>query len=186
MQTLPIHEFYALVWDESLEHSFEVSHFYEGIYSVTLNQFVTIMFVPKVNRDKQCWPPNVPDCIDYPVSQNEAYLWTIGLSDYVVTPNPDLVDQEEVIDIPSFLGENHKANKSHRKGVIFYTSSEQFKIFSEELCDINTEIHSVHDKVILSEKSKFSFVDFIIHKVIPSPRFSKKDLESLRKYNGTK
>lgn len=179
MKALLSSDLKVLVWPESLEHKVEVSILYKGIYSVTLNQFVTIMFVPKVARDKGTWPPKLPESIDFPRSEEEARLWTIGLAEYVVTPNLKLAGNEEILSLPSLSGE-------YDKGVVFYVHPDEFKEFSEDLEEVNQRINSIHDKINSSEIENLSFIRFITSHVITSENFEKKDLEILEKYQGTK
>lgn len=179
MKTLLTNNLKILVWPESLEHSSEVSIFYKGIYSVTLNQFVTIMFIPEVDRDKEVWPPRLPESIDSPCSEEEAKLWTVGLAEYVVTPNSKLAGSEEILNLPNLSGECDK-------GVVFYVRPDEFKEFSKGLEEVNQKTSSVHEKVNSSEIENLSFIKFIVSNVIESKNFEKKDLEVLEKYQGTK
>jgi hypothetical protein len=179
MKSILANDLKVLVWPEPLEHESEVSILYQGIYSVTLNQFVTIMFVPEVIRDIGTWPPRLPECIDFPGSEEEARLWTIGLSEYVVTPNSMLAESEEVLNLPNLSGGNDR-------GVVLYVSQDEFKEFSKDLEEVNGMISNVHSKVDSSKIENLSFMKFIFSNVIASKNFEKKDLEILERYQGTK
>jgi hypothetical protein len=162
--------------DETLS---EFSHFYKGIYSVYLNQIVEISFVPSILQTEDNWPPVLPSNIDEPSSEQEARLWTVGLSDYVVTPSSLLAGKTQIIPAIPYPEGGLKADGEESYGIVFYVSPEEFDKFSRELERLSETILSVHDYVRVSEVEKLTFANFIISDVIGSDLFNNKDLDIL-------
>lgn len=163
------------IWEEAPE----VADFYQGIYSVTLNFLVTIMFVPEVERTTDNWPPVLPENVDNVSTELEAKLFTIGLSDYTVTPNSLLAGQQELIHNSLVSEDINNSDSVDKMGVVFYVSSQEFEVFSKELSVLAAQTPGVHDSIRISEIQNLELSKFILSSVIGSPHFAAGDLRVL-------
>jgi hypothetical protein len=163
------------IWEESPE----VADFYQGIYCVTLNFLLNVMFVPEFERNANNWPPALPENADYVSSEIEARLFTVALSDYSVTPNSLLSGQQEIITQTEAAKEIQNGDSASDVRVVFYVSPEEFAIFSKELHALAEKTPGVHDYVKISEIENLEFAKFILSSVINSPYFLAKDMKTL-------
>jgi len=134
------------IWEESPENT----EFYQGIYSVTLNFLVNLMFVPEFERNLTNWPPNLPENIDNVNSENEARLFTTAVSDYTVTPNSLLSGQETI----TFVLADEKVKNADLTSdvrIVFYVSHDKFAIFNKELSMLAEKTPGIHDYVEICE-----------------------------------
>ncbi len=161
------------IWEESPK----VAEFYQGIYSVTLNFLVNLMFVPKFERNLSNWPPALPENVDNVNSELEARLFTVAVSDYTVTPSLDSRQQQ----IITFSADEKVKNGDSASDVrvIFYVSPDKFAVFSKELYTLAGKTPGVHDYVRISEIENLEFARFILSSVVNSPYFSLKDQKIL-------
>jgi hypothetical protein len=97
MKLSPRYDFLVSVRHQAWEEEPKVAPLYQGIFDVTLNHTIGIMFVPDLEKNTNCWCPILPDNIDDITTNIEARLVSIALSKYSVTPNPLLAGQEEII-----------------------------------------------------------------------------------------
>lgn len=165
------------IWEELPE----VAHFYQGIYSVTLNFLLTIMFVPEIKDTLSDLSIILPQNVEHVCSEREARLFTIALSEYTVTPNSFLAGQQKLIYLPSG-SENGTINNSEQvseKGVIFYISPDKFAVFSQELSELAEQTIGVHDYVRISELKNLQTAQFILSDIIKSNNFSPSHLKYL-------
>ncbi len=159
------------IWEESPE----VAKFYQGIYSVTLNFLVNVIFVPKFERNVNHWPPSLPENVDNVSSELEARLFTLFFSDYTITPDPLRSGQQEIITLASAAEEVKNTNSASDVKVIFYVSPEEFATFSQELCVLAEQTPGVYDYVKISEIKNLELAKFLLSCVINSSCFLVKD-----------
>ena len=164
-----------LIWEELPE----TAEFYRGIYAVSLNFLVDIMFVPELEINPDNWPPVLPDNVDEVSSQTEARLFTTALSCYTVTPNSLLAGTQEIIFIPSINKEMENSNPDSKRTVIFYVSPQEFEAFGKELPALADRTPGVHDFVRISEIGELEVAKFIVFMIIDSHYFSVRDLKIL-------
>jgi len=163
------------IWEESPEHT----EFYQGIYSVTLNFLVNLMFVPEFERNLTNWPPNLPENIDNVNSEIEARLFTVAVSDYSVTPNSLLSGQQEIIAFALADEKVENADLTSNVRILFCVSPDKFAIFSKELSVLAEKTPGVHDYVEICEIENLEIAKFIRSSFINSPYFLAKDLKIL-------
>jgi hypothetical protein len=181
MKTLQKIDFSINVRPQELEENPSFSEFYRGIYSVTLNKLVDITFVPEFERMESNWPPALPDNVDEPSSLQEARLWTIGLSKYVVTPSLIRAGQEEVISLPDSSNEFNLEENSPDNGVIFYVTPQEFDGFSQELSEVSKQTLPVYSYVKFSEVQSLLTFQFLLRTIVNSENFSASDLNILKR-----
>jgi hypothetical protein len=135
---------------------------------------------PKSKKTSDIWPPKLPENIDEPSSEQEARLWTVGLSKYTITPNKMFAGKEESIP-PSLSSEDTLLGINSESGVVFYVDPKEFIEFTRELESISEKTLAVYDYVKISDIKDLTFAEFIVSKVINSSLFSEKDLNILEK-----
>ncbi|BAZ15754.1 hypothetical protein NIES4071_76260 [Calothrix sp. NIES-4071] len=167
------------IWEESPEFA----EFYQGIYSVTLNFLVNIMFVPGFEINVNNWPPRVPENIDNVSSKLEARLFTLFFCDYIVTPDQFRAGQQEVISLASAVEDFDNSNLASNVRVVFYVTPEEFTLFSKELHTLSEQTSGIHDYVRISEIDNLQFAKFILSSVINSQYLLAKDKEILASEN---
>ncbi|MBW4601613.1 MAG: hypothetical protein KME29_19080 [Calothrix sp. FI2-JRJ7] len=171
-------DFTVSVRHQSWEEPPEVAEFYQGIYSVTLNFLVNVMFVPEFEinvNNSLIFPEN----IDNVSSEAEARLFTLCFSDYTITPNSLKKGQQEIITLASAAENSKDTNLISDVRVIFYVSPEEFALFSKELSPLAEQTSGVHDYVKISEIENLKFAKYILSSVISSSCFQEKDKKIL-------
>jgi hypothetical protein len=143
-------DFTVSVRHQTLEEPPEVAEFYQGIYSVTLNFLVNVIFVPELEIDVNHWLP-MPENVDNVSSELEARLFTLCFSDYIITPNSLKKGQQEIITLASAVEDAKDTHLTSDVRVIFYVSPEEFATFSKELSVLAENTPGVHDYVKISE-----------------------------------
>lgn len=169
------------IWEESPKFA----EFYRGIYSVTLNFLVNVMFVPEVEINMNNWPPTLPENVDNVACEFEARLFTLAISDYTVTPNSLLSGQQEILIAPDAEEVKNSDSASNAK-VIFYVSPEEFEIFIKELSALSEQTPSVRDYVRISEIENLEFAKYLLYFVIKSSYLLAKDKNILAIENEVK
>src|SRR5690606_10285212 len=72
--------------------------YYEGIYSVILNQTVQVVFVPDVSAQAPPWDGHqLPADLDLVATAEQARIEMVVWAQYAVTPNAPLAGQVEQI-----------------------------------------------------------------------------------------
>lgn len=159
-------DFVINLWHYIWEYEEPCPDFYRGIYAVILNRFISVVFVPEVNRESISWPPIAdPTIFDGADSVLNARLQTLATESYSVTPNRILAGQEEKIPPPSFAPDSDGC-------VIFYVTPEEFKIYRQEITMLNQKIGRAGEGVCASELQDFKFVQLLLNRVITSPNFA--------------
>lgn len=171
MKPSPHYDFSISIKHQTGEEEPEVAALYQGIFDVILNHTVSIMFVPELIINSQCWPPVLPENLDNISTEIEARLVTVALSKYTVTPNSLLAGKEEIIP-------QTDSNYS-QSGIVFFVTPEEFKIFSMELSMLAEQISSLHSSKKVSEIQDFHFIQLLLSHIIPSKNFAKQDLQIL-------
>ncbi|MFB2983618.1 hypothetical protein [Microseira sp. BLCC-F43] len=64
MKPSPQYDFPVSVRRQTWEENPGVAALYQGIFDVTLNHTISVMFVPEIKKNANCWPPRLPENID--------------------------------------------------------------------------------------------------------------------------
>ena len=168
MKPSPQYDFTISVRRHSWEEEPEVAAWYEGIFEVTLNFTVNLMFVPALKREP--WPPRLPEDTDAVHTEQEARSIAISLSRYAATPDDSREGTEE-----RFARDWSESGP----GVVFYVTSQEFATFSEELARLADERPSVHSGWKVSEIPQLAVTRWLLTRVLASPSVSAKDLRML-------
>ena len=151
------------IWREEREGLPEYAHFYKGIFEVMILEIIHVTFIPAFPRTPDKWPPVLPPDVDVDIveSEEQARLFTVLFSEYIVTPNEELAGQKELVPQPIQRTE-------FPFGVIFYVTPEQFALFSEELLDIELNYQNSGSRCArLSQIKHFESMKFILNQIDP-------------------
>ena len=173
-------DFTVQVREQIRDEDPEFAQFYQGIYSMALNTFVHIMFIPYFLQEVKDWSLRIPDDIDEVHSKQEARLFTAALSDYIVMPDEFRAGQEQLIPLPSPLPPY--PDTGPREGVIFYVTPQQFARFSRELAEIEQLAFGIYATVRVSKILHLECIKFINENVMRSEHFSQKSLTMLGRH----
>ncbi len=146
--------------------------FYRGNFSVTLNQLISILFIPDFPRTAETWPPTLLEGVDDVQSESEARLYMTESADYVVTPDAGRAGQKEVIALPAIPALGAINGIEENRLVIFYVTPEQFVRFSQELPLMEEQTYWVTQFVRVHKIAHFECINFIQNCIIASPYFS--------------
>ncbi|AFZ28464.1 hypothetical protein Cylst_6721 (plasmid) [Cylindrospermum stagnale PCC 7417] len=160
-------------------HMYEIQNstaggFFKNIYDVILNFSMTILFVPNVDISTVNLRLYQSDILDEDNVKNEtqAKLICIANAFYSVTPNSLMAGQEKLI--PQYFPEIPG-------GVIFFVTSQEFQVFSQELSNFYEELlgEGFYAYRTISDIKNFAFADFLIERVITSKYLLPHHLEIL-------
>lgn len=167
-------DFAVRVRKQEHDEELSVAKFYRGIFSVTLNFLVEIMFIPEFSRQAERWSLDIPDNVDVVHSTQQARLFTAALSEIIVTPDQSRAGQEELYPLAPPLPPIPDVYA--KKGVIFYVTPQQFPRISAELAHIAEQTSSVHDFLPLSQLHHLKCTQVILNRIMTSIHFSEKNL----------
>lgn len=173
MNKLSGRDFKLHVCREEREVEQEYAKFYRGIFHVLISNFQPITFIPHFLKNKNNWPPLLPENVDLVESHDQARLFTAALADYAVTSDAELAGEEELIPLPAMSGRDQQMAR------IFYVTPEQFADFTQELALIEKQTFWVNEYVMLSQVQHFNCIQFILSKII-QPRFRRRPFERLK------
>jgi hypothetical protein len=169
------YDFKLQVQHQPREEPASVASLYTGLFTVTLNDFVDVMFIPSFPRTRENWSLNIADDVEDVRSSHEARQFMAALSEYTVTPNDHRAGQQELIPLaPPLL---RRKPDDPTTGVIFYVTQKEFIRFSQELAMMEEHTLSVYDCLPFSEVKEFESIQFILKQIVTSPHFSERDFE---------
>jgi hypothetical protein len=161
MKPSPKHDFPVNVRREEWEQEPSVAPHYEGIFAVTLNHTISILFIPGIDRTR--WPPSLPEDTDRVASAQEAREVAMATSRYSVMPDVERAGTEE-----TFFMEETDTESS----VVFYVAPQEFENYSRDLARLAHERPSVHDARSVSEIAKLGVGKFLLARFVRSPHLS--------------
>ena len=173
MKVSPRSDYPVRVRPRSLEEGETVAQLYDGIFDVTLNSVVDIVFVPDLSSTM---PPfddaPLPLDLDDVSTQQQARLEAILFGRYVVTPNTGRSGTEErfarAVDNPGEL-----------TGVAFYISPEEFSCYAADLEQLSHRLGALYPLGTVVDLRGHPAIDFIEHTVLGSPNFKSEDAAML-------
>jgi hypothetical protein len=150
----------------SVEVPAGVAGLYEGIYEVTLNNVVDIVFCPSLTdvappfRDEL-----LPRDVDEITTAAQARLVSILFSPYSVTPNDSRTGGHE---------------RLPGKGVVFYVTESEFTNFTAELRELSKRLAGRYPDETVTDLADHAVIRFVQETVIPSPDFGLADRAMLQ------
>lgn len=173
MKVSPRSDYPVGVRPRSWEESEPVAELYDGIFDVTLNRVVDVVFVPDLLAIA---PPFddalLPRDLDEVFTQGQARLAAVLFGRYVVTPDPSRSGIQEcfarAIDTPG-----------ERTGVVFYVSSNKFARYADDLEKLSQRLGGLHPPGTVADLRGIAVIDFIEQTVLGSPAFRSEDAAML-------
>jgi len=150
----------------SVEVPADVAGLYEGIYEVTLNGVVDIVFCPSLTdvappfRDEL-----LPRDVDEITTVTQARLVSILFSPYSVTPNDSRSGGHE---------------RLPGKGVVFYVTESEFTCFAAELRELSERLGGRYPDRTVADLAGHAVIQFVRETVIPSPALRPADRAMLQ------
>ena len=159
---------------QSIEEDEAVARWYEGIYFVTLNQQITMHFVPWTAAFAQ---PTVhlPNDLDAPTSQDEARLWVSGYADYIVTYRDEDVGASKKLAVTF-----ENSNETHQP-VLYFVSQDAFALYIQELQQLATQLTSVHDYKRYDAVQHLDVINYLEKTVLASVWITPRYFEILKR-----
>jgi hypothetical protein len=161
MKVSPRSDYPVGVRPMSVEVPADVAGLYEGIYEVTLNGTVDIVFCPSLTdvappfRDEL-----LPRDVDEITTATQARLASVLFASYSVTPNDSRSGGHE--QLPG-------------KGVVFYVTESEFTSFTAELRELSERLGGRYPDGTVADLSDHAVIEFVRATVIPSPQFRPAD-----------
>lgn len=155
------------IWREEREGLPEYAHFYKGIFEVMMIDMVHATFIPTLPRTPDKWPPVLPPNVNVDIveSEEQARLFTVVFSEYIVTPNAELAGQKELVPQP-IPKTDFSFGTDFPFGVVFYVTPEEFAFFSSELLDIELNYQTSGSRCArLSQIKHFESMKFILSQI---------------------
>ena len=155
------------------EESEPVAEFYDGIFDVTLNRVVDVVFVPDLSAIAPPFEDELlPRDLDEVSTREQARLAAVLFGRYIVTPNPSRSGIQEcfarAIDT---LGE--------RTGVIFYVSPNEFARYADDLEEMSHRLGGLYPPGTVADLRGIAAIEFIEQTVLGSPAFRSEDAAML-------
>ena len=144
-----------------------LEHQFAGIHSVTLAHTIPVMFVPLFERPTTSWGSRLMDDLDAIRTTEDARTASVLLSGYTVTPNDSLAGQTEVV----YLSDGDQMHRT----VIFYTTMEDFEVFSFEMNEVARLSSGTQGWTAVSALLRCRFGRFLLSQVVASPHFLPED-----------
>ena len=166
MKVSPRSDYPVGVRPMSVEVPAGVAGLYEGIYEVTLNSVVGIVFCPSL---AEVAPPFrdelLPRDVDEITTATQARLASILFSTYSVTPNDSRSGGHE---------------RLPEKGVVFYVTESEFTTFAAELRELSGRLGGRYPDGTVADLADHAVIRFVRATVIPSPEFRPTDRAMLQ------
>lgn len=146
--------------------------YYEGIYTVTLNHTVHIVFVPDVSAVAPPWDGHdLPDDLDRVANAEQARIEMVLWARYAVTPHPRLAGEVEPIPdvLPPTGDDGWPGSTDRRPGWVRYVAPAEFDRYAAELPALYEAVPTRHSGVTVSALMAYEVVRFIAEQIVPAP-----------------
>jgi hypothetical protein len=154
------------VQEQPWEHPSNTAELYRGLYTLSLNQMVSIVFAPTFRPAGK--EAALPANFDSITTVEEAHLVSLAIADYgVAMKTAD--EHVEIMSWPGWL----------TQPPVFFTAPLNFKQFEDDLLRISVECSGTHSSLPIGSLQKFDVINFIIEEIFPSPYFSPNDRKQL-------
>ena len=167
----------------SHEYYDEDKKFYEGLYSVEINNSFEINFLPSFRESVETWPPKCSEG-DRIVSRLDALISLFYCQDYIITPFHK--DSKRDIELMQY---NHQTQKYYISiddasknlvTVVFYVTQEAFDVFMKEIQHIMNNWYEL-ESFEYSYLKDYKMVQFIEEKFFKSGYVNRNHLKQVCK-----
>jgi hypothetical protein len=156
MKPTPQHDFPVSARSYAQENPFPDPNLTKRSFWLSLNNNVTLAFVPHVGNLRETSTIDV----DHPRDEQEASIVLALENRYVVTPSNNKAGQEEVID----FGDD-EANRI----VLFFVSEAEYAQFASDLQDVGQRTGwALRSTTLLSELPEMSVLTFVRNRFLTS------------------
>jgi hypothetical protein len=175
VQVSPRSDYPVRVRPRGWEEDPRVAGYYDGVYDVTLNQMVTVTFVPDLGpRSRPFDRAELPADLDDIADSADARLEAVLFADRAVTADSRRAGTHEPLPIPPWRDEPWA-----RPGTVFYVTPEQFAELADDLETLSREHGALHSDTPVSALRGHVAVDFV-ERLLADPAFGDEDLLFLR------
>ncbi len=173
MKSVPRGDFPIRVRARPWEEPAELGRLYEGIYDVTLNSVVDIVFVPGPAFPGPPFDSSLlPWDLDSITTMEQARLAATVLARYVVT-----ADGARAGAVAHF--QRDVASEEPSEGVVFFVDPDLFDWFSDDLAALSRHYGSTYPAGSISDLHDRAVVAFIEDTVLASGRLADSDAAAL-------
>jgi hypothetical protein len=163
MKAGPKADYPVRVYDESSEHDPPEAELFERVFTMVLNYYVRIAFVPDVSAVAPPWNDDLRANAPELETTEQARMAVALTTPYLVTPNEALTDTEA-----TFEGGRYE-DCGPRRRVVFYVAPGEFDRYSAELVVLaELNAYSLHPKKRASELRGYEVIDFVQRRVLAS------------------
>jgi hypothetical protein len=161
------------------------SQFFAGIYTVTLNTFVDISFIPDVSDFCPPWREDLVPNGEEATSELEARVFQALISEYSVTPNMHLAGRIDVVQLPAQRPPDPELDPwwedyvGPQYGKIWYLAADDWQPLYDELDGLWEVAYSDVHSVRLSQMANTRLGRFLEDRFLPSGRLSERHLQIL-------
>lgn len=172
VQVTPTADYPVRVRPRSWDEEEPLAELYADVYDVTLNQMVTVSFVPDLGPEV---PPydrrRLPADLDDIATPEQARLEAALFAKYVVTPNRELAYTSTRLPTPPW--------RDGPGGVVVYVTTDQFERFTSDLDELVPALGGLHSDVPISRLRGRPAMNFV-EGLVDSPLFDRRDAYWLR------
>lgn len=173
MKVSPRADYPVGVRPRSWEESETVAELHEGIFDVTLNRVVDVVFVPDLSAIAPPFDDSLlPRDLDEVFTREQARLAAVLFGRYVVTPNTSRSGIQEC-----FARANDTTGE--RTGVVFYISPDEFARYADDLGELSHRLGGLYPPGTVADLRGISVIDYIEQTVLGSPAFRSEDAAML-------
>ena len=149
----------------------EIADLYDGIFEVSLNSVIGVVFVPDLSAVAPPFDDNqLPRDLDTVTTVQQARLAAILFARYAVTPNDRLSGTQQRLPHPVPADSLDPIPG----GTVFFIPSQDFATYTAELAELG------RDPGTVSTLHTSAAINFLQTTVVLSPHFSPTDLAILR------
>jgi hypothetical protein len=153
-----------------------IADLYDGIFEVSLNRTVDVVFVPDLSS---AGPPfddaRLPRDLDTVASPEQARLASVLFAGYAVTPNDQLQGTEQRLPAPVAAG----GDDLGPGGVVFFTTAADFDRYAAELAELSGRLGGRHPTGTIADLEGYAVVAYLRSAVLTSPLVDPSDLAAL-------
>jgi hypothetical protein len=163
MKASPTADYPVRVYDEPSDQDPPEAELYEGIFTMVLNYYVRIAFIPDVSAVAPPWDDRLFAEADEITTVEQARMVVALATPYLVTPNEALAGTEETFE------SGHDRQDGPRRRVAFYVTPDEFARHADDLARLAAlNAYSLHPKKKVSELRDYEVVGFVQRRVLAS------------------
>jgi hypothetical protein len=148
------------------------SPIYEGMFTITLNYSVPVVFIPETGVAPPWNDASLPPGLSEPTTVEQARLIEALTSDYVVTPHDALAGTEERF--PRLTDADPDLLT-----VVFYVGRDEFTRYASDLEQLSEVAGDLHSFTRVADLRGYGVIDFVERRIVASSWLMPIDAETL-------